>query len=59
MKLTCGCGNEMPFKITEEMDEYGESYNSLINWSKFSIAAEHDEFWITCVSCEKSIRVIV
>lgn len=59
MKLTCDCGNEMPFKITEELDEYEESFNSFIDWKKFSIAVEHDEFWITCQSCGKSIRVIV
>ena len=56
MKLVCDCGNEMEFKIQEEVLDY-DGYFAKYDRDKIELRGEHDIIWIVCKNkeCKKAI----
>ncbi len=56
MKIVCNCGQEMEFEIDETVEDPNEETNASHDWKLIEVNAEHDEAWITCKKCSKSIH---
>lgn len=55
IKLVCSCGNITKFK--ENDFEIEDCIDADYDIKKFSIQAEHDEVFIGCEKCGKSIHI--
>ena len=56
MKIVCDCGQEMEFEIDETTDDPDEEINASYDSNEMYIVGAHDEVWITCQKCKKSIH---
>jgi len=57
MKLICDCGNKLDFIIEDKdnIDEFGCVY--AVKEGNIVISSEHDQAWIDCKRCGKSIYI--
>lgn len=58
MKIVCDCENEMVFNegVVPHINSDGV-INARQDYNKINIIGEHDEVWITCKKCNKSIHM--